>query len=293
MFFQGRFQQWEVPEAINTSCNVYSSDEDGHFPLHCHMHYELVYQAKGSIYHFLYGKNHILEENTLLVIPPLAFHSSRNITSSQTLIIQFLPKFLINNSPKIESKYALSRPEKASPLFSPAKGGKVYSVIQYLIRFCLERQESGSDIFPESNILNDLRQSNIVLALLAAMLEEGELTLCENPKGLSQIPNMDAVINYVFSNLNGKIDMKAAAHMANMSYYAFSRNFKNTIGMNFSDYCNMLRIRSAEELLMTTELSVSEIAARIGIDTQSYFSRLFKQVNGMSPKRFKDENRLK
>lgn len=60
--------------------------------------------------------------------------------------------------------------------------------------------------------------------------------------------------------------------------------------MNFSDYCNVLRIHLAEELLVTTDLPISDISARIGIDTQSYFSKLFKQVNGISPKTFRSLN---
>ena len=72
-----------------------------------------------------------------------------------------------------------------------------------------------------------------------------------------------------------------------MSYYAFSRMFKEVIGVNFSDYCNIIRIRLAEELLITTTLPVSEVAEKAGIGTQSYFSRLFRQQSGMSPTEYR------
>ena len=74
--------------------------------------------------------------------------------------------------------------------------------------------------------------------------------------------------------------MKTAAAMANISHFAFSRNFKSAVGLNFSDYCNLLRIRFAEDELISTDLPISDIAAEIGTDTPSYFSRLFKNATG-------------
>ena len=110
---------------------------------------------------------------------------------------------------------------------------------------------------------------------------------------MTKMPALDEVINYILANPEQKTDMKQAAKLANMSYYNFSRQFKEAIGMNFSDYCNVLRIHLAEELLVTTDLSIADISTRIGIDTQSYFSRLFKQINGVSPKVFRSQNCLR
>ena len=81
--------------------------------------------------------------------------------------------------------------------------------------------------------------------------------------------------------------MKTAAAMANMSYFAFSRKFKSAVGLNFSDYCNLLRIRFAEDKLISTDMPISDIAAEIGIDTPSYF----RNTNGISPQEFRNRNR--
>lgn len=100
-----------------------------------------------------------------------------------------------------------------------------------------------------------------------------------------------AIIEHILSRPAEKLDMKTAAAMANMSYFAFSRNFKSAVGLNFSDYCNLLRIRFAEDKLISTDMPISDIAAETGIDTPSYFSRLFKNTNGISPQEFRNRNR--
>jgi len=53
------------------------------------------------------------------------------------------------------------------------------------------------------------------------------------------------------------------------------------------DYFIRLKIHFACQLLTQTDLKIKEIADRIGYDDPYYFSRLFKQVTGQSPKVYK------
>ena len=47
----------------------------------------------------------------------------------------------------------------------------------------------------------------------------------------------------------------------------------------------------AKELLLNTDLNITEITYKIGINSRSYFSKLFKEKYGMSPKVFQNKNR--
>lgn len=59
--------------------------------------------------------------------------------------------------------------------------------------------------------------------------------------------------------------------------------FKQHYGMTIHHYINVYRIARAKELLNTTELPLSAIAARVGYENDSYFSRVFKKQEGVSP----------
>lgn len=284
MFYQNRFQTWDIPINSLTSCVFYSIDENGKYPLHCHSFYEMNYLIKGKMYNTLNGKSYLSEDNTLFIIPPMSFHGSRNVTPVDSIVIQFSQSFLTSASAHIGQNILIPA-SLEKPYFIPDKTGEIYRILQNIVSF--------SRACDNSSTAAEFTQSSLILSLLSECINEKQLLVEENTGAVSRMPALDDVINYILANLGQKADMRQAAKLANMSYYAFSRQFKEAVGMNFSDYCNVLRIHLAEEMLVTTDLSIADIASRIGIDTQSYFSRLFKQINGVSPKEFRSQSCLK
>jgi len=59
--------------------------------------------------------------------------------------------------------------------------------------------------------------------------------------------------------------------------------FKQKYGVTIHDYINMYRISRAKELLDATQENLAAIAARVGYENDSYFSRVFKKAEGISP----------
>ena len=57
--------------------------------------------------------------------------------------------------------------------------------------------------------------------------------------------------------------------------------------MNLKDYLTSVRITEAKKLLRFTDKTTEEIAENIGINGAAYFSRLFKRVEGVSPKEYR------
>ena len=58
---------------------------------------------------------------------------------------------------------------------------------------------------------------------------------------------------------------------------------KHELGMSFKDFVTNLRITQAIHLMHTTDLSINQIADRVGYSNQHYFSAAFKNVQGISP----------
>jgi len=72
-----------------------------------------------------------------------------------------------------------------------------------------------------------------------------------------------------------------------MSRFHFCRVFKRHLKQSPISYLIGLRIERARNLLKTTDLSMSEVAALVGFNDISNFSRMFKELNGVSPSRFR------
>ena len=88
---------------------------------------------------------------------------------------------------------------------------------------------------------------------------------------------------YVENHLHEMIPMHEMASLCHLSRSYFSRLFQQDIGENFTDYVNRRKVDRAKELLRTTPESVSSIAAALGFLDASYFVKLFKRFEGVTP----------
>lgn len=206
-------------------------------------------------------------------------------------LIQFSSNFLKENSTELKDSLILNCPKDSSPLFFLDQDGAAYETMRRIIDFCQSGQLDAK-ASSENLLSRQFQMNGLLLELLSSLMNEHRLTLSEGINNSTRIPYLDRIIEHILAHPAEKTDMTTAAQMAHMSYYSFSRIFKEMVGINFSDYCNLLRIHLAEDKLITTDLSIAEISAQIGIETPSYFSRLFKNINGVSPLEFRKQHRL-
>lgn len=67
----------------------------------------------------------------------------------------------------------------------------------------------------------------------------------------------------------------------------FSTHFKKEMGISFTQFVTGQKIKKAQQLLHSTDLRLIEISSRCGFEEQSYFTKLFKQETGMTPKEYR------
>ena len=85
----------------------------------------------------------------------------------------------------------------------------------------------------------------------------------------------------------GRVALRVVAKEVGMSYFHFSRAFKQSMGMSPTNFIAERRIERAKRLLQETELPISEIALRAGFSSQSHFTTSFRRVAGATPKAFR------
>ena len=88
---------------------------------------------------------------------------------------------------------------------------------------------------------------------------------------------------YIDENFRENIDRNDVAAVTFVTPNYLSKLFKNTMNMNLREYINQLRIEEAKRLLLSTAMSVSEIASYVGYYNISYFSTVFHKIVGVSP----------
>lgn len=88
----------------------------------------------------------------------------------------------------------------------------------------------------------------------------------------------------------GNLQRDELAAMVHVSPGYLGRIFKKETGIALTDYISKKRISVAKQLLSKTNLSITDISARVGISYASYFTKLFKEQVGMTPQEYRQQN---
>lgn len=93
---------------------------------------------------------------------------------------------------------------------------------------------------------------------------------------------------YIDANLSGELGLQKIADGLNLSASYLSALFKKETGKTITAYIQHRRIEYAKNLLETTSLQVQAVAQHCGIWDVHYFSRIFKQIVGMTPTAYRN-----
>ena len=96
--------------------------------------------------------------------------------------------------------------------------------------------------------------------------------------------------NYIEQNLVHSISIDDIAANAHLSASRAIHVFKEAFGISPYQYYLTQRLELAQSMLLYTELSVQEIADRLGFLDYHHFSNSFKKVYGVSPVNFRKTN---
>jgi AraC-like DNA-binding protein/ligand-binding sensor protein len=97
---------------------------------------------------------------------------------------------------------------------------------------------------------------------------------------------------YIWENYTKKIGLHEIASAAGLSASYFSSIFKEEMGENLSNYLNRLRVEKAAAMLISTNISISKIAAACGFEDQSWFSKIFKNNTGFTPGKYREQGNI-
>ncbi len=99
--------------------------------------------------------------------------------------------------------------------------------------------------------------------------------------------NMENILQFINNNIE-KVTLSSAAEEFHVTSAHLSRLFKDNMGINFSDYVSDIKLIKASELMKeNTDLSIVDIANKLGYNTPSYFSSKFRDKFGVTPGMYK------
>ena len=139
---------------------------------------------------------------------------------------------------------------------------------------------------PDYNIIEELHDINVVEKYVVDIYSE----LVFSIRGMGNGGYSFAIDNckkYIRNNYMDTITLQDAADYVQLSKSYLSFLFKQETGVNFTTYLKKYRIEKSKILLRETNMKMYEVAEKVGLDNPYYFSKLFKEVAGVSCRDYK------
>lgn len=141
-------------------------------------------------------------------------------------------------------------------------------------------------ICASEDYVKDMLINEKLASLLTLIMKESwhpETTRRNSPKK----QNIQAVKDYLDANYKQKVTLDELATTFFINKFYLTRIFKLQFGMSITDYLLQIRITHAKQMLRFTDETLAMVSTECGMGDDAYFSRVFKQVEGISPGAFR------
>ncbi|REA64225.1 AraC family transcriptional regulator [Dyadobacter luteus] len=134
-----------------------------------------------------------------------------------------------------------------------------------------------------------IETQGLILQLMSRFMNRNDF---HNEKDTKIPSRILEAIHFMQTNLHTNITVEQLAERASQHPNYFSRLFQRYTSERPLSYLQKKRVERAQFLIATTSLPLSEIASETGFESLSYFSRIFKNVTGLSPTHYKINNHI-
>lgn len=252
----------------------------------------LIDEGEAAVY--MNKKKYILSEGELFIIPKFTFHNYECKEFMNHYYICFFDE-LIGGGSLFDSTIIRFQPE-ASPLDRLLFDRYLELNPNCSIWNANPKSYDNKDNLYTVNqsktdykLTTEIESNGILLQLFSRFLTE---ECIYEAKSRNQHERLTLVLNYIDNHLQQQILLNQLAELMCISTDHFSRIFRRVIGMGPSQYIQIKRVERAQTLLLTSQLSIKEIAETVGIPNLSQFSKLFSKETKHSPREYRQSNHL-
>lgn len=251
---------------------------------HFHEFMELVFIESGQGIHFTITESYPIAAGDVFVIQNHDAHGYSNTNNLRLINVLFYPDKLalpLNELDDLRGYHAMFETKRRSREFYGLKSHlrldlKQLTYITDLIDSLeknLKNKEPGFSFMAKALLMQ--------LVCFLSRCYEKRQTLTREP-----LERISRTIAFIEANYAKPISLAELSTLAHMSLSKLYRDFKSATGFSPKEYLIRLRVMHSTELLRQGRLNVTETAFQAGFNDSNYFSRQFRKVMGVSPRKF-------
>lgn len=149
--------------------------------------------------------------------------------------------------------------------------------------------KSAIEMISTDEQLMQYQLEGLVMHLLGLLIYESQNVLFEKNKYTELMENAKIIMN---QHIYDYISMEEIAEKLNLSYNTFRKMFKSHSGYGPAGYLKKLKIKKAKQYLVESNMSIKEIAYKLGYNCPESFIISFKMLAGESPTKYRNKARI-
>lgn len=241
---------------------------------HFHEYIEIIMPTSGKIVCNIEGESITIEEGQCILINQNVLH---NIDiASKTVTFTYLQ---FNVSDFLKNTNTLYIHNKDTLKYYFDKNRKKLSWLFKDILDEFENQADNYEIYIHSSILK-----------IIVYMSRFNIITVRKLSGNNAEDTVYNVIKYLHKNYNQPLTLDTISAEFNISKYHLSHIFKNITGATIIEFLTTIRFSHIEAMLLTTNMSISQIAYESGFSSIQHFNKVFKKTKGLSPKQYKQHS---
>lgn len=211
-------------------------------------------------------------------------NSKLEMPESRLQFFSFNKALMIGDEPTILAKLEAIFHEMKALNFSPED----VKHVSFLLFSDIYRQFPILDKMTYLSMVKTIHNSQSIDRILRELKKVLDVTNQNNSPEKRYSDLVSETIDCIRKEYHQELTLKAIADRLHVNGVYLGQCFKNETERSFTQYLNHVRIQKAQQLLLYTNQSINEIAYETGYNTNHYFIKMFKKLNGLSPKEFRD-----
>jgi AraC-like DNA-binding protein len=267
-----------IPQKASFSINRYRYEDKFPGIWHFHEEFELTLITKSSGSRLVGDSIDNFKEGDLVLLGKNLPHTWRNESSigSEALVIHFFDNIFGDKFFDLPEMYKIKRLLSDSRRGVNILGKTNERVVELMNK--IEHNSGSQTIIYLLSILQEVAESDDVKEISS----EGFV----NSMNLTDSDRLKKVYEYIMNHFDEDLNLNKAAEVANMSPSAFSRYFKSRTRKSFTQYVIEIKIGYCCKLLINEKLSIADVCYRSGFQNLSNFNQHFKDITGLTPKKY-------
>ncbi|WP_226581220.1 AraC family transcriptional regulator [Halobacillus litoralis] len=223
-----------------------------------------------------------------------SLHSYPDVTDSRQRIIELFEK----GDEQCLEAYHLHMEKYASHIKEDIRKYKnhIIRLVSEISYLCVDNGATRGEVYSLGDFYIHFLETKTTIEELHSLESIVIKSFLDRVRSIKQqlhSPLVDRSQRYIFQNLTSDLTLKKIADSLNVNPNYLSGVFTKEMGVSITQFINQQRIKEAKELLSISHHSLMDISLLLGYNSQSYFTRVFKSIEGIGPKEFRQKYSVK